>query len=58
MRKFSATDKAAFKAHHPKKQIEGWKVIDCGIVVYENANIKLCYHFIRTNHLKCKPISK
>lgn len=58
MKKFTATDKAAFKTHHPKKPVEVFKVRSCGVVVFENANIKLCWNFIRVNSLKCKPTSK
>jgi len=57
MKQFNQAEKQAFKMQHPKQKVAVWQVLDCGVVVFEG-DVKLAWHFIRTNNLKGKPIAK
>ncbi len=45
---------------HPqaKTPVKLWKVYSCGQVCFENEDIRLCWHYIRTYNLKTKPTLK
>ncbi|MCW3111319.1 MAG: hypothetical protein JWQ09_5825 [Segetibacter sp.] len=47
----------ALKQRQELPPITGWKVISCGVIAYENDDIKLCWHYIRIHNIKnVKPI--
>lgn len=52
MRVFNRAEKQAFNQHHPKQGITGFKVVQMGKTLYQNASPKLCHAYIKKNGLK------
>lgn len=47
----------ANKQRNPLPPIKIWVVKSCGQISYENTDIRLCWHYIKTNNLKTIPQS-